>query len=257
MNESDFVLYDALNSPAGRRVRITLLEKGVDAEIRWQNLALMDQKRPDFLRLNPSGLVPVLVHGPRVLFESTVINEYLDNLLPDPPLVPRDAWEQAEMRMWCAFEQEWAKPFRDAIYETYAKTRLQSSGVDALTLPAAIAERTPNPVYARIALGLLNRPADNALLRDRLDVLMERMEWMDQRLTDGRMWLLGDMFSLADIALAPRIDMFPFIGVDDLDRRFVRIGAFMRRMRARPSWAASAIAPAPGSCTGRLRPQGG
>lgn len=256
MNDPGLVLHDALNSPAGRRVRIALLEKGLDAEIRWHNLATMDQKRPAYLQLNPSGLVPTLVHGERVVFESNVINEYLDAAFPQPRLVPADPWQQAQMRMWFAFEQEWAKPFRDAIYETYAKTRLKSSGLTEQTLPAAIAERTPNAVYARIALGVLTKPTDQALLGDRLAVLMERLAWMEAQLGDGRRWLLGEDFTLADIALAPRLEMFPFIGVDDIDVRFPRIGAFLARMRARPSWAASALAPPAGISVTRLRGAG-
>jgi glutathione S-transferase len=69
---------------------------------------------------------------------------------------------------------------------------------------------------------------------------------MEEQLADGRTWLLGDAFSLADIALAPRIEMFPFIGVTDIAERFPRIGHFMSRMRARPSWEPSGLMPTPG-----------
>ena len=84
----DIVLYDAANSPCGRRVRLCLLEKGLPFEIRWLKLGLMDQKQPRYLKLNPSGLVPTLIHDGRTLDESNVINEYLDAVFPDPPLMP-------------------------------------------------------------------------------------------------------------------------------------------------------------------------
>ena len=54
---------------------------------------------------------------------------------------------------------------------------------------------------------------------------------MEHRLADGRPWLCGDQFTLADIALAPRIEMFPVVGVQDLYERFPRIGQFMERMK--------------------------
>lgn len=250
MNDVPLMLYDALNSPAGRRVRITLLEKGLRAEVHWLNLALMEQKRPEFLRINPNGTVPALRHGEETIFESSVICEYLDGLGSGPRLVPPDARGQRRLREWIAYEQEWAKPFRDAIYETYARERLRGSGITAEELPARIGANTANPAWLHLAQSLLARGTDHAVLADRVAILMERLAWMEAQLGDGRPWLLGEQFSLADITLAPRIEMFPFIGVTDFEGRFPRIGKFMDRMRERPSWAPSGELPPPGvSCT--------
>ena len=240
------VLHDAVNSPAGRRVRMTLFEKGLAFEIRWMNLALLDQKRGPYLAMNPSGLVPTLVHDGRILFESNVINEYLDATFPVPRLVPGDPVKQAEMRMWMAFELEWAKPFRTAIYETYAKDRLRSSGVTPESLPGLIGERTNNQAYLHMARHLLVAPRDDGLLEDCIAILFERMAWMESQLRDGRRWLLGSRFSLADIAVAPRLAMFPLIGVDDLYRRFPLIGSYMGRLATRRSWRESDLQPASG-----------
>ena len=93
-----------------------LLEKGIPFEIHWMNLALMDQKAPWYLEMNPNGLVPTLKHGDAVIYESNVINEYLDSITGEPKLMPADPYEQAQVRMWMAFELDWAKAFRDAIY---------------------------------------------------------------------------------------------------------------------------------------------
>lgn len=250
MNDAPLVLYDALNSPAGRRVRIMLLEKGLQAEIHWLNLALMEQKRPEYLRINPNGTVPALRHGEETIFESSVICEYLDAIGTRPRLVPEHARLQRRLREWIAYEQEWARPFRDAIYETYARERLRGSGIRPEELPARIGANTANPAWLHLAESLMARDTDHALLADRVAILMERLAWMEDRLADGRPWLLGQDFSLADITLAPRIEMFPFIGVSDIAARFPRIGGFMERMRARPSWAPSGEMPAPGvRCT--------
>lgn len=246
MNDAPLLLYDALNSPAGRRVRITVLEKGLRAELYWLNLALMEQKRPEYLRINPNGTVPALQHGDETIFESAVICEYLDAIGTGPTLVPTDARLQRRLREWVAYEQEWARPFRDAIYETYARERLRGSGIRPEDLPARIGANTGNPAWLHLAESLLARDTDQAVLADRVAILMERLAWMEAQLADGRPWLLGEDFSLADITLAPRIEMFPFIGVNDIDGRFPRIGRFMSRMRARPSWEPSGRMPAPG-----------
>ena len=232
--------------PSPRRVRICLLEKRLPFTVKWLNLGLMDQKRPDYLALNPTGLVPTLVHDGKAIYESNVINEYIDAIFPNPPLVPKDAYGQARMRMWFAFENDFAKPFRDCAYETLGKERLQSSGITPDKLREEIAKRTSNEAYIRFATKVLTTPRDDALLAERHLVLLEKMDTMERQLADGRPWLCGDQFTLADIALGPRVDMFPIIGIADIYQRFPHIGKFMERVKARPSWAASGFRPEPG-----------
>lgn len=246
---SGLVLYDARGVPSPRRVRICLFEKGLPFQIRWMDLGLMDQKAPEYLRINPMGLVPTLVHGDVTVVDSNAINEYLDEVYPEVRLTPETAAGRAEMRGWFAFENDWAKPFRDAVYETFAKDRIRATGLTPDTVGAEIAKRTPNAVYARIAARLIADPKDEAKVTDCIDLLMEKIGAMEDRLSDGRTWLCGDDFTLADIALAPRLAMFPAIGVADLFDRFPHVGAFAHRVMARPSWAASDIAPEPGETT--------
>jgi glutathione S-transferase len=243
---SEIVLYDAAGVPSPRRVRICLLEKKLPFTVKWLNLGLMDQKKPDFLKINPTGLVPALVHEGRTLYESNVINEYIDAIFPNPPLVPKDAYGQARMRMWFAFENDFAKPFRDCAYETLGKERLQSTGITPEKLREEISKRTSNEAYIRFATKVLTTPRDNELLGERHLLLLEKMELMEQELADGRPWLCGEQFTLADIALGPRVDMFPIIGIPDIYQRFPHIGKFMERVKARPSWEASGFRPEPG-----------
>lgn len=244
-----FILYDAANSPCGRRVRMTLLEKGQPFEIRWLNLALMDQKQPWYLKLNPNGLVPTLLHGDRVIYESSVINQYIESQVPEPALMPSDPYEVAQVQMWMAFELDWAKPFRDAIYETFAKDRLKANVESVESLKTEIGKRGANPVYGEIAAKVLTLPRNEETVREKHAILFEKMDWMEDKLSDGREWLVGDRFSLADIALGPRTDMFDKIGVPDFYERYTRIKAFIDRLKARPTWDASQILPEPGATT--------
>ena len=148
--------------------------------------------------------------------------------------------------MWFAFENDFAKPFRDCAYETLGKERLQSTGITPEKLRAEISKRTSNEAYIRFATKVLTTPRDEELLNDRYLLLLEKMATMESELADGRTWLCGEQFTLADIALAPRVDMFPIIGIPDIATRFPHIGKFMERVKARPSWAASAFRPEPG-----------
>ncbi len=86
------------DSTFSRRVRIAILEKGIEAELIPVDLVGRAQFEPEFLAMNPYGRVPVIEDGGFVLYESTAILEYLETLHPDPPLLPAGARERAAVR---------------------------------------------------------------------------------------------------------------------------------------------------------------
>jgi maleylacetoacetate isomerase len=92
------VLYDYQRSSAAYRVRIALNLKGVDYESRPVNLLEGEQKDAEYRELNPQGLVPMLEIDGHRLTQSLSIIVYLDQLFPDPPLVPRDPADGAHVR---------------------------------------------------------------------------------------------------------------------------------------------------------------
>jgi maleylacetoacetate isomerase len=92
------VLYDYHRSSAAYRVRIALNLKGVDYESRPVNLLESEQRTDDYRALNAQGLVPMLEIDGQRLTQSLAIIAYLDQLFPDPPLIPRDAADGAHVR---------------------------------------------------------------------------------------------------------------------------------------------------------------
>ena len=95
------ILYHFNNSVCSEKVRMVLNEKGIrDWESREVDLFKGGQFDPEYLKLNPKAVVPTLVHDGRVLTESTVISEYLDDAFPEPALKPADAFARAEMRLY-------------------------------------------------------------------------------------------------------------------------------------------------------------
>ncbi len=93
-------LYHGATSTCSKRVRICLAEKGLDWESVHIDLSRRENLDPEYLRLNPNGVVPTLIHDGRVLYESNFIIEYLDEEFPDVPLRPKDPYERARMRIW-------------------------------------------------------------------------------------------------------------------------------------------------------------
>ncbi|MEM1285762.1 MAG: glutathione S-transferase family protein [Pseudomonadota bacterium] len=252
-NQPKILLYDAPTSPCGRRVRMCLLEKGLSAEIHWLNLSLFEQKQDWFLTINPNGTVPAALVDDRAIYESHAINGYLEALKLGRPLLPADAYAQAEVAMWQAFELAWAKPFAEIIYETSMKERARSLGLSADALNKQIAKNTTNPVYHAKARHVLEDPPDRDLIANRLAIVFERLSHLERTLEDGRTFLVGEAFSLADIAVVPRLEMFPRIGVHDLYERFPAIGAYTRRITARSSWRRSAFSFPPEENSAHIR----
>ncbi len=93
-------LYDFGNSVCCQKVRITMRVK----ELAWDSVKVdlfkAEQYDPKYLKLNPKGIVPTLVHDGKPIIESTLICEYLDDTFPEPRLTPFDPWQRTRMRLW-------------------------------------------------------------------------------------------------------------------------------------------------------------
>src|SRR5215470_6052256 len=89
---------------------LCLIEKGLAFDDRFLNSRLWEHHSPEFQAINPQGMVPVLLHDDRVVTESTVINEYLEDVFTDVPLRPADPYLRAQMRVWTKYVDEYFCP---------------------------------------------------------------------------------------------------------------------------------------------------
>ena len=235
-NRHGLLLYDHPSSPCARRVRITLLEKALVWDTQTIDLSRLEQRSPEYLSLNPNGFVPTLAHGERVLFESNVITEYLDDVFHATPLLPDDPWERAQVKLWQSRELEMAKDYRPLMYQrllgpVVRLTRTLDEALDA-------------------ARSSTSDAADLAWEERvwRLDVLTPDEErGVEERLTDwltrleaalaGRSWLVGERFGQAEVSLYPRVFMLPLVGVCIDPGRFPHVTSWMARLATRPSFA--------------------
>lgn len=229
-------LYHGETSTCSKRVRITLAEKGVEWESRHINLAKRENLDPEYLKLNPNGVVPTLVHDGRVLIESIFIIQYLDEIFPDPPLAPADAFGRAQMRIWMDRIEHvlhrninivsWIRQGRYKRFEGMSEAELQ------VVLDAQATEEKRLLLRTRLKQGVSEEDMDFA--EERVAEVLDGME-AQMSSTD---WLCGDNFSLADISVAPFFERFEANGnekLTDWDKR-PRVGDWWRRVQARDSF---------------------
>jgi RNA polymerase-associated protein len=193
-------LYDAVPSSNSDRVKIALHEKGLAYERVTLDLARRDQKRPDFLKLNPYGKVPVIDDGGKVLFESCIINEYLDERYPAPPLMPKDPYLRGCGRVIIDYGL-------NHLHEPYWALR--------------------NEIFFK-----KESERNAALIEEKRGALRELLRYLEDALGD-KPYFLGE-FSLADVALWPRFGRMVDYGVLPAPA-LPRLGAWCKRMKSRPS----------------------
>jgi glutathione S-transferase len=225
-------LYHNDMSVCAAKVRTALGEKNLKWDGVHLDLRAGDTQRPEYLKLNPNAVVPTLVHDGRVLVESTVICEYIDDQWPDAPLKPADGWGRAQMRLWTkqldegvhaavgtlsfgiAFRHQWlARPSQDRadwlanIPQVDRRQRLQSILEHGLQSPYF------EPALRRYA------------------ALFAAME---STLSETK-WLAGNQFSLAEVGYAPYLARLRHLGIDTLFERNPHVAEWAQRVGDRPS----------------------
>lgn len=192
-------LYHDTPSSNCDRVKIALAEKGLAWEGVRISLTKGEQKSPEFLKLNPYGKIPVLVEDGKVLFESCIINEYLDERYPNPPLMPKDFWARGRARILVDYALNY-------LHEPYWALR-----------------------------GEMRKPPterDTATVDKMRQRLRDLLPYLDEAL-DDKLYFLGEI-SLADIAIVPRFLRMESYGALPASS-FPRLVAWLACMKARPS----------------------
>ena len=216
-------LYDFGNSVCCQKVRITLVEKRLTWDAVRVDLFKSEQYDPKYLKLNPKGVVPTLVHDAVPIIESTLICEYLDETFPDPPLLPEHAAGRARMRLW-------SKMVDESLHE--GVTELSFSAMFRERMKAMTAEmrerrfanigdpRRRDRFKSTYELGV-----QSPFVLYAIAAYERAFKLMEDTLAQGGPWLLGARPTLADINLMPyaaRLDYLGLLGVWIDDRPRVR-----------------------------------
>jgi glutathione S-transferase len=228
-------LYHNDMSVCAQKVRLVLREKRLAPTLHFLDLRRGDQFAPAYLKLNPNGVVPTLVHDGRAIVESTVIIEYLDDAFPDPPVRPAALWARAAMRLWTKVPDEGLHAACATISNAVA-FRWQYLALGEAELEANL-RQTPDPARReRKRQGILQGmdwPAAHEAIRFH-DKLLARME----AALAGSPWLAGEAYSLADAAITPYIVRLDHLQLSWMWRGQPRVADWYARIQARPNFAA-------------------
>jgi len=200
------VLYHLWLSPHCRKVRIVLAEKKLEFGLQTENTW---QRRPEFLALNPAGEVPVLVEADGTpIADSQAICEYLEDIAPDPPVLPADPVERAEARRIAAwFDRKFsAEVSENLVGEKIMKRFLKTGAPDSAAIRAG---------------------------KQNIHYHLDYIGWLSER----RNWLAGDALSIADIAAAAHRSAVDYLGDVPWDEH-IPAKEWYVRIKSRPSFRA-------------------
>ena len=237
------IVYDHFESVCCHKVRIVLAEKAVPHEIRHVPLEDGSHLGPDseLLRVNPKGVVPVIVHRGRTITESSIILEYLEDAFPQPALMPSDPYWRARRRLWARWiDEEMHVPHVAVISFAvcYGKAFRQMLGsqenVDAYL------DSIPDARLRASHRASFQDTLDSPELRRALHAWAAFLRVMDDTLAEVP-WLAGPDYSLADIDVIPYLWRLRNLGLDRMWADRPRIADWLRRVSSRPSFT-SAVA---------------
>src|ERR1700724_2204183 len=229
-----FTLYNAPQSTCSQRVRFVLNAKRLAfAEVKLDLLA-GDQLKPDYLALNPNGVVPTLDHDGQIVIDSAVIGEYLDEIAPKPEcFTPEGPLKRAHMRALMHFMDEMpAAAIRVPTFNLAFLPRFAAMSEEEFV---AFAESKPLRKEFMLAMGRQGfSAAEMQAALDRLGRTLTRMD--DEIAKSGGPWLLGTRATLADICVMPAIVLMADLGLDTMWRDKPRIARWLAAIRAHPAF---------------------
>ncbi len=230
------------------KVMLCLAEKGLEYESRYVDLLKFEQHADEFVALNPNGQVPVLVHDGAVITESTVINEYLDDVFPQIPLRPADPVARAHMRIWAKHVDEVLMPSVSMLGWQY-RFRGFAQAVPAEEFARRMARVPLEEMRVKWSTihGTGFTEAQLEESRRRIRMTVDRME----RQLASSPWLAGQSYSLADIDAYPNVEgaarLYPeYCSERRAPRTIEWLGRIAERPAARAAFAMSRFGNAPG-----------
>ena len=236
--EDDVVeLYHNINSVCAQKVRIALKEKGQEAKDHILTLR-GDQHEPAYLKLNPNGVVPTLIHDGEPITELSLILYYIDDAFPEPPLMPKKPLQRHLVRKYNKLIDEYVH--NSCTILTFA-TAFRPAFVK---MPPAVWQaeinKAPLKRRAEYKLSVIEHGLDSEFVTEALAHHRKLLSWMADLLKSGP-YLAGESFSNAECAVIPYILRLELLKLSRMWDSYPSVAEWWGRMRTRLSVKAAIL----------------
>lgn len=234
MSHSLVLLYFPL-STASQKVRLCQLHKGISMQEQIVDLVKLEQLSPDYLAHNPNGYVPTLLVDGQAIYESSIINEFLDEISGAPRLLPSDPIQRAHVRMWNKYlDTGPTVQIASPTYRDWVAPALASAPKELLAQKLATApDATTRARWLRTLQGTIS-DAEVAAAYEAMAVMLHRME----SLLASRPWLFGDELTLADLETLPLVVRLVHLGRASLFAQLPNVQSWLQRAQSLPAYQA-------------------
>ncbi len=226
-------LYTHPMSPCAQKVRILLAEKNLQWTSHHVDLAQKENLKPEYLKLNPLGVVPTLVHNGKPVIESSIICEYLDDSYPEHSLTPEDPYLRSKMRFWLKHIDVKLHPSCGALQWPIVMrpAMLQKSPEEQQRLLDMVPEKPRRERQKRLVKMGLEAPDVIDAVRTYRKTILDMEEALKQH-----EWVVGDEFSLADVCLAPYFQTIYQFGWQDIYQDCPHVAVWFQKCMDRTSY---------------------
>ncbi|NCV18130.1 MAG: glutathione S-transferase family protein [Rhodobacterales bacterium] len=255
-----FTLYHHGSSVCAAKVRLAMAEKDLEWNGVYIDILKGEQFDPEYLKLNPKGVVPTLVHDDLVIPDSTVIIEYLDQIAPDTSVHPKDPWSRAQVRYWTKAVDEDLHPACGAVTFvcSHRHTVLKNLGPKgaeeflASTPPISVTSDWKSQKDAFVRYGF-----DAPGAADKVKLYDTYLKKMDEAL-ENKQWLVEDTFSIADISMVPYVNRLAMMSMRGMweNNRLPNVEKWFNRVEALPNFKKCLIDWVPDELANDLRENG-
>jgi glutathione S-transferase len=233
--QEDFMLklYHGRTSVCSVKTRLAFAEKGVNFDSHLMTLQ-GDQFDPAYMKLNPNAVVPTLVHDDKVIIESTVIMHYIDDLFPDPPLMPRDPFARSKVHMTTKLMDEYVHNCCTVLtFATANRQSLLKKSAEQLETELA---KSPSKARAEVKRQVYHFGLDAPVVIDALRHHQKLLNRIDAAMKEGP-YIAGAAYSLADIAATPYIWRLTKLRLSRLWDDRPGVARWYERIQQRPTFA--------------------
>jgi len=234
-------VYDHGESVCCHKVRIALAEKNIDFERKNVALEAGEQISPQFLAVNPRGVVPVLVHDGRTIVDSTNILEYIDDAFPQPSLMPKDPYWRYRRRWWARWiDDEMHVPHIATISFIIAFNTAFRSQLDTQEKLDAYLQHIPTKANRQTLKTSFGSDLESQAFKESIVAYDKFLDAMNEALAEQD-WLAGPAFSLADIDVVPYIWRLHNLQLSGLWADRPRVQKWLERVTDRASFREGVI----------------